>query len=337
MPGNLGQMSTDLVLTLGATVLCGGCVIALVGPVRRWLIARGIYDTPSARSSHTTLKPRGGGIALLAVVLPAWLIAGWLTDAPPWALTGLTALLAVLSFVDDVRGLSAAVRLPIHGAAVAAGLIALDPPALVPTLLPGWLDVTVTALAWLWFVNLYNFMDGIDGITGVQTVAVAAGLGAVALVVGDGVAGAVLPWLLAGGAAGFLWWNWAPARVFLGDVGAVPLGFALGWLLLDLAATGYLVAALILPGYYLVDATVTLARRLLRGARVWRPHKEHAYQRAVQRGLCHSAVARRVAAADLLLVACALWAATGAPGPAAVVAGVIAGGLWLGLAGGRRA
>jgi UDP-N-acetylmuramyl pentapeptide phosphotransferase/UDP-N-acetylglucosamine-1-phosphate transferase len=114
---------------------------------------------------------------------------------------------------------------------------------------------------------------------------------------------------VAGAAFGFLPWNWQPARIFLGDVGSVPLGYALGWLLLSLAAAGAWAAALILPLYYLADATLTLMRRLARGERVWQAHREHFYQRATQAGRSHAAVVSLVALADAVLIALALGSA----------------------------
>jgi UDP-N-acetylmuramyl pentapeptide phosphotransferase/UDP-N-acetylglucosamine-1-phosphate transferase len=109
-------------------------------------------------------------------------------------------------------------------------------------------------------------------------------------------------------AAGFLVWNWHPARLFLGDVGSVPLGFALGWLLLHAAIAGYWAAALILPLYYLADATITLGRRALRGAKIWQAHREHFYQRAVARGRGHDAVVGAIAVGNVVLIGCALIA-----------------------------
>src|SRR3546814_9909535 len=124
---------------------------------------------------------------------------------------------------------------------------------------------------------------------------------------------------IAAAAAGFLWWNWHPAKVFLGDVGSVPLGFMLGWLLLGLAAAGHWAPALILPLYYLADATITLACRALRRERVWRAHREHFYQRAVQRGRSHATVSRAVFGVNACLAALALASLT-APWMALVAA-----------------
>jgi UDP-N-acetylmuramyl pentapeptide phosphotransferase/UDP-N-acetylglucosamine-1-phosphate transferase len=171
-------------------------------------------------------------------------------------------------------------------------------------MLPDWLDFVVTVFLWVWFVNLFNFMDGIDGISGIETIAIAGGVAALGLF-GDT---AAMPLTLAVTAAalGFLVWNWPPARIFLGDVGSVPLGYLLGWILLGLAAAGQWPAAVILPLYYLADATITLLRRLLRGEKVWRAHRDHFYQRPVRKGATHLAVILPVAATNLFLVGLAL-------------------------------
>jgi len=274
------------------------------------LVRRAVLDHPNERSSHTVPTPRGGGIAVMAAVLPAWLLAGLAMDAPAVVHVVAVAafLLATLSFADDLYGLPVALRFGLQAAAVAAGLAFLPDDAMVfQGLLPIWIDRLFALLAWLWFVNLYNFMDGIDGISGVETVAVSGGAAAVAAL-----AGAAVLWPLAllpaAAMLGFLWWNRHPARIFLGDVGSVPLGYLLGWLLLVLAAAGVWIPALILPLYYLADATVTLVRRGLRGEKVWRPHREHFYQRAVQAGRSHAETVRLVLAADLVLVGLALAA-----------------------------
>lgn len=131
---------------------------------------------------------------------------------------------------------------------------------------------------------------------------------------------------LAAAAVGFLVWNWPPSRIFLGDVGSVPIGFLLGFLLLALAARGYGAAALILPAYYLADATLTILRRLLRGEKIWRPHSQHFYQQAVRGGLSHAQVSLAVLAANLVLIALAVLSLT-APLPALIGAAVVVAGL----------
>jgi UDP-N-acetylmuramyl pentapeptide phosphotransferase/UDP-N-acetylglucosamine-1-phosphate transferase len=143
---------------------------------------------------------------------------------------------------------------------------------------------------------------------------------------------------VAAAAAGFLVWNWAPARIFLGDVGSVPLGYLLGFLLLEQAARGHWKVAVILPLYFLADATITLLRRLSRGQRVWQAHRQHFYQRAVQRGLGHAAVVQRVIAADIVLIGCGWtaengWSILGLIGAGVTVALLLA---WLAAAPAKR-
>jgi UDP-N-acetylmuramyl pentapeptide phosphotransferase/UDP-N-acetylglucosamine-1-phosphate transferase len=122
-----------------------------------------------------------------------------------------------------------------------------------------------------------------------------------------------LPWLLVAAVGGFLPWHWEPAKIFLGEVGSVPLGYLLGWLLLLFASQGFWAPALILPLYFLADASLTLVRRALRHPRPWEPHREHAYQRAVQGGWRHAQVVRRVVLCNLILIGLAWWAVTGHP------------------------
>jgi UDP-N-acetylmuramyl pentapeptide phosphotransferase/UDP-N-acetylglucosamine-1-phosphate transferase len=193
-------------------------------------------------------------------------------------------------------------------------------------LLPLWADRLVAALAWLWFLNLFNFMDGIDGISGVEAAAV--GIGVAVLASFAGLGGSFVPAgaSIAGVAVGFLLLNWHPAKVFLGDAGSVPLGLMLGWLLLELAARGLWEPALIIALYYLADATITLARRALRGERVWQAHREHFYQRAVARGLMHAQVSTLVGATDILLIGAAVLALT-QPVIGALAAILVTGGL----------
>ena len=215
-----------------------------------------------------------------------------------------------------------------HLLAAGAGLAAVPAEALVfQGLLPWWADRLAALLAWGWFINLYNFMDGIDGITGVETASVGLGLGMVGLIAGQ--ADLLPPGLvLAAAACGFLVWNWHPAKLFLGDSGSVPLGYLLGWLLLVAAARGLWAPALILPLYYLADATITLGRRAAKGEKVWHAHRQHFYQRAVAAGASHHAVALGVGACNAGLVGAALlsvWAGSllGLSAAAAVTSGFL--------------
>jgi UDP-N-acetylmuramyl pentapeptide phosphotransferase/UDP-N-acetylglucosamine-1-phosphate transferase len=284
----------------------------LTGRVLAWLTRRAILDRPVGRSAHRVPVPRGGGLALVPAVLAAWLALAALGQAAP-ASAGIALLaagLAGVSWLDDLRSLPAWLRLAAHLVAAAIGLALLPGAgAVFQGLLPPLLDRVATALLWVWFVNLFNFMDGIDGITGVETAAAGIGVALVALSAdADSDGSAVLALTIAAGVLAFLCWNWHPAQLFLGDVGSVPLGYLLGWLLLGLAAKGLWAPALILPLYYLADATITLGRRLLRRERVWEAHRQHYYQRALGADGNHAAVARLVLAADVLLIVLALLA-----------------------------
>jgi UDP-N-acetylmuramyl pentapeptide phosphotransferase/UDP-N-acetylglucosamine-1-phosphate transferase len=289
---------------------------AATGAVLRLLIAWRVYDEPNHRSSHAHAKPRGGGLAVVPVALVAWIattLAGDSADGGFWLVVAGAGLLGAISWADDLKSRPASLRFGVQVAAVTLGLWALDPAQPVfQDLLPPAADRLATALVWLWFINLFNFMDGIDGITAVETVAIGGGLALVAVLQQLTPAAIFQGAALAAAAIGFLYWNWAPSRIFLGDVGSVPLGYLLGWLLVGAAAEGFWATALILPLYYLADATLTLGRRAGRGEKPWRAHREHFYQRAVQRGFGHGAVALRILMCNAVLVALAVAASRGA-------------------------
>ena len=224
------------------------------------------------------------------------------------------AVLAGISFIDDIRYVPQLARLTAHVAAVALGLTLLPDAALLfDGLLPYWVDRLATCVAWVWFINLFNFMDGIDGITSVETIAVAGGLATALLIIASGEGGdwsrALPAAVLAGAASGFLVLNWHPARLFLGDAGSVPLGYLLGWLLVWTACVaGLWWLALVLPLYYWADATTTLLARGAGGEKVWRAHRRHAYQVAVRAGASHAAVAGFIAIINVALVLLSLLA-----------------------------
>lgn len=309
-------MFTSIAIAFSAaTVLAWAGTAAVLRVLTRWRV----LDRPGPRSSHVNPTPRGAGLAVVPVVAAGWIVSAW-AAAPDGAPVVKAAALAVaalglgaLSFADDLRGLPVAVRLLCQGAVIGA-MLALFPFAggITGGALPPWAEAVATALAWLWFINLFNFMDGIDALAGVETASIGVGAAGVAVLAGLGFAPALMGAVAAGAACGFLIWNRPPARIFLGDVGSIPLGFLLGWLLLDLAQRGQWAAAAIVPLYYLSDATLTLGRRAIRGARVWQAHREHFYQRAVQLGAGHGQVSLAVLTCNTCLIGLALLAAGGA-------------------------
>jgi UDP-N-acetylmuramyl pentapeptide phosphotransferase/UDP-N-acetylglucosamine-1-phosphate transferase len=289
------------------------------------LSAQAILDRPNERSSHAVPTPRGGGIGILAALLPAWLAVVLLgySDAAPLAAVAGALVLAVVSWRDDVGGLPPALRLAIQALAVAIGMAFLPGAGTVfQDLLPPFLDRIIAGLLWLWFVNAFNFMDGIDGIAGTEAAAIGSGIALLALTHLDvvGLGTGLFAAATAGAAIAFLRFNWQPARLFMGDVGSVPLGYLLGWLLLTLAGAGYWAPALILPLYFLADASWTLLTRLARGEKIWEAHRRHFYQRAVQAGRSHAGVVLRVLAADIVLIGAALWSTEDSEVPALILA-----------------
>ena len=295
--------------------------LAGTGLTVRLLRARAILDHPNDRSSHAVPVPRGGGIAVTVVIVVHWALI-WLFDATTDGfiftaampiLLLVTIVLAGLSWQDDRRDLSAGLRLAVQAICVAAAtLTSLSAPGLTfQGLLPPALDMAATALLWLWFINLTNFMDGIDGITGTESAFI--GLGVVLLALAGAplltAASGELPVYaaaLTASALGFLCWNWQPARIFLGDVGSIPLGFLLGWLVVETAGAGLWAAALLLPLYYLVDASFTLLRRILRRERITQAHRSHAFQVASRRMGSHAPVVLWIGGLNILLVGLAL-------------------------------
>jgi UDP-N-acetylmuramyl pentapeptide phosphotransferase/UDP-N-acetylglucosamine-1-phosphate transferase len=267
--------------------------------VLSWLLRRGRLpmDHPNERSLHVTPTPRIGGLGIMAGVgvVAVWLAgAGLLQPVLPVVLAAFA--LAAVSVLDDVRGLPVALRFLAHFVAAVACLLALG--------LGGW-ALLVGTLAVVWVTNLYNFMDGSDGLAGGMA---AIGFGALALAawLGDAPGLAVFCAAVAGAALAFLRFNFPPTRVFMGDAGSIPLGF--------MAATLGIVGAmqqawpwlfpLLVFSPFIVDASVTLARRALRGEKIWRAHRSHYYQRVVLLGASHRQLA--VAAYALMLAMAAL-------------------------------
>ena len=302
-----------------------GALIALLYPLlKRYALAK-----PNARSSHRTPTPQGAGMAVIAATVAAILIAAGLRwfglgfAAPLPAVIAAAVVMAGIGAIDDIHPLPAAPRLLLQ-AIIVAGVIYTLPDLRIVPLSPWWLERLVLVLGGLWFVNLVNFMDGIDWMTVAEVVPLTAGL------VGLGVAGALPPYgtlvalALGGAVLGFAYFNRPVAKVFLGDVGSLPIGLLLGWLLLLVAAGGHLAAAIVMPLYYLADATVTLLWRLIRGEPVWKAHRTHFYQRATDRGFTVLNIVARVFLVNLCLCALAVMAVL-LPGKASEIAALLAG------------
>ncbi|MDP9522126.1 MraY family glycosyltransferase [Pseudomonas putida] len=275
--------------------------------LRRYALSRSLLDIPNARSSHTLPTPRGGGLSFVVAMLVALLGLAWAGSIAPVqlvSLLGAGGLVALIGFMDDHGHIAARWRLLGHFAAAGWGLAWLGgmPPLTVFGLAlgPVWLSSIIGVLYLVWLLNLYNFMDGIDGLASIEAICVCLG-GALLYWVSGHAQAAWLPLLLAASVAGFLCWNFPPARIFMGDAGSGFLGIVLGLLALMAGSVNPLLfwGWLILLGVFVVDATFTLGRRLLRGEKVYEAHRSHAYQYASRRHGSHRPVSLAVAAINL--------------------------------------
>ena len=315
-------------IVAGAALLSAWLCRRFIDPASRFHV----LDHPDHRSLHQQAMPRSGGVAILVALLAGWWL-GVAGNAVPllqviiW-MSGGAAVLGILGVWDDLYDLSPWKRLPVQ--VLVALLMILAGFSLHYLRLPGlqWplpsvLGPVFSFLLFLWMTNLYNFMDGMDGFAGGMTVI---GFGTLALLgqlAGDG-SYTFLALVVAGAAAGFLRFNFPPARIFMGDAGAPVLGFlAAGFLVwADREGLFPLWIGLLVFAPFVVDATYTLVRRLLRGEPVWKPHCDHLYQKLVRSGWSHR---RTVLWAYLLMLACALSALVALDASVAVQWGVLSG------------
>jgi UDP-N-acetylmuramyl pentapeptide phosphotransferase/UDP-N-acetylglucosamine-1-phosphate transferase len=280
---------------------------ALVTWTTRPLLQRYALARPNARSSHRIPTPQGGGIAVISATLlvtTAW--AAWANATIPPALVIATVGIALVGFADDIMSLPVLVRLVLQGAAV--GLVVFTSPEdarMVPAL-PLALERGLILLAGIWFVNLVNFMDGLDLMTVAEVVPVSAALLLLGWLGELSLPAALIATALCGAMIGFAPFNKPVAKVFLGDVGSLPIGLLLGWCLLELAWHGQPAAALLLPAYYLADATITLFRRIARREQFWSAHRSHFYQRATDNGFNVPRVVGEVFSLNLVLAGLAI-------------------------------
>lgn len=274
--------------------------------LKPWLV-RYALARPNARSSHTTPTPQGAGIAIVAVTLAfaaiAWSLRGTYPPTWIWLVFAAIVLVAVVGAVDDMGGLAVRPRLLLQAVGVALIVMALPDEARVFSSLPFWLERALLLLAGIWFMNLTNFMDGLDWMMVAEILPVAGGLAAAALLGALPLYALTLVVALGGAMLGFAPLNKPVARMFLGDVGSLPIGLLIGWLLVLLAGGGHFAAAFLLPLYFVADATLTLARRAYRREAVWEAHRTHFYQRATDRGFRIRAIVGQVLALNCVLAA----------------------------------
>ncbi len=306
MASSLDELTIQLSLALMTALISAGFIVALHPFLTRYAMAR-----PNARSSHVAPTPQGGGMAVIGatviVIACAFILAPGLFGDPRQLSMTLAAVLglAIVGVTDDIRPLEALPRLVLQAAAVAVVIAALPAALRVFPSLPWWLERACLLIAGIWFINLVNFMDGIDWMTVAEMVPMTAALTAFGLLGALQPGATVVAAVLGGAMIGFAPFNRPVARLFLGDVGSLPIGLLVGWLLVELAGSGHLTAALLLPLYYLADATLTLLIRLAKREPLMQAHRSHFYQRAVDRGLSVRRVTAWVALTNAVLIALA--------------------------------
>lgn len=287
----------DLGPLVGATI-ASTCLTYLV---IRYSRAFGAIDVPNERSSHRVPTPRGGGLAIVIVVLIGTLVLTATTQVSAWAsaaliMTGL--MVAAVGYADDKFQLRASPRLAVHvmAAIVLVAILTIEADV-------HWFAAILYILGITWSVNLFNFMDGIDGIAGSQAVFVTGAAAILASLAGGSSIVGLLA-LTCGACLGFLVWNWSPARIFMGDVGSGFLGFWVAALSLVLHTEGALSiwTCIVLNGLFVADATTTLVRRMMLGKRWYEAHRSHAYQHLATRWGSHGRVTLLVWIVNLLLI-----------------------------------
>jgi UDP-N-acetylmuramyl pentapeptide phosphotransferase/UDP-N-acetylglucosamine-1-phosphate transferase len=304
--------SSQLLLSLAAAVPA-----ALLSGVLTWtirpLLVRIALARPNARSSHRVPTPQGAGIAVIAATLIAAIaaitLAGTTEIKIPVAVFGATLFIAAVGFADDVHSIPVAPRLLLQGIAVAAVIVAAPENLRIAPACPLWIERGLLFIAGLWFVNLVNFMDGLDLMTVAEIVPLTGALVLLGWLAELPVPATIAAAALFGAMLGFAPFNRPVAKIFLGDVGSLPIGLLAGWGLLELAWHQQIAAALLLPLYYLADATVTLMRRMIRREPFWAAHRTHFYQRATDNGFSVSRVVSEVFALNMLLAALAIGSA----------------------------
>jgi len=288
-------------------VAIAALVSALITWTSRPLLQRYALARPNARSSHRIPTPQGAGIAVIAATLLVASVWGTFAGvAIPPALMAATVLIALVGFADDIMSLPVLVRLVLQAAAVGAVVFSSPESARIVPAFPLALERGLIVLAGVWFVNLVNFMDGLDLMTVAEVVPVTAALLLLGLLGELSWPAALLATALCGAMLGFAPFNKPAAKVFLGDVGSLPIGLLLGWCLLELAWHGQPAAALLLPAYYLADSTITLFRRVARREQFWSAHRSHFYQRATDNGFKVPQVIGEVFALTLVLALLAI-------------------------------
>jgi len=274
--------------------------------------AKNIVDKPGQRRAHTTITPRGGGVAIVLTFAICFvilhLLQNYSMEQAAYILTSLL-LVAGISLLDDINYVPAIYRLIVH--LIASAIVVyflLWPRSLFNHELPSYIDLITTVLGLGCFLNIYNFMDGIDGITSSESIHLSIVILLLCYLRYEVITHADLivciATLILGCTIGFIRYNWHPAKVFLGDVGSITLGFLLGLCLMLIASSGLrlFAACVIASSYYIADGGLTILIRLAKGEKIWLPHLNHFFQKAVRKGMSHNEITLKIAACNICLM-----------------------------------
>jgi UDP-N-acetylmuramyl pentapeptide phosphotransferase/UDP-N-acetylglucosamine-1-phosphate transferase len=301
--------SIYLILSAAAVASLSAFLTAALVFVLRPFLTHYALATPDARSFHRVPTPQWGGIAVVAATVTFTLATAWVIGVLDGGL--LTVCLAIIALavvggVDDVFLMPVLPRLLLQALCVGACLAAIPTDLRAAPFLPYWAERILLLFGAVWFVNLVNFMDGIDWMTVAEVIPLTATIALLGLYGTIGVVPALAATALLGATLGFAPFNKPVARLFLGDVGSLPIGLLVAWLLIEVAGSGHLVAALVLPLYYLADTTITLSWRMARGETFWKAHRTHYYQRATDNGFTVPEIVAHVFLVNLALAVLAL-------------------------------
>ena len=299
------ELLLSLAAVLAAAVLSAGIIWAI-----RPVLLRHALAQPNARSSHRVPTPQGAGIAVIAATL---VVAGAITAYVgtidlkiPVTVFGASLFIATVGFADDIKSIPVLPRLMLQAFAVGTIVFTASPDLRIVPACPFWIERGLLLLGGLWFVNLVNFMDGLDWMTVAEVVPLTGAMVVLGLLGELSLSATIVVAALGGAMIGFAPFNRPVAKIFLGDVGSLPIGLLLGWALLELIYRQHLAAAFLLPLYYLADSTVTLLHRLAQRESVWNAHRSHFYQRATDGGFSVFRIVSEVFALNVGLAALAI-------------------------------
>ena len=308
------QLSPLIILFFGSFIFASLLTKALIVQLANF----GMIDVPGVRRAHTTSTPRGGGLAISLVLIVLGPLFEYSTTKsfyysvkilPPFF------MISLISFLDDIKTIHVSIRFTVHLFCASYVVYNFMYPSLVLHYdLPVSLVFVLASIGLTAFLNIYNFLDGIDGITAAETIHLSGTILILCYLKSDAITHlnfiVGVSTLICACSLGFIIFNWPPAKIFLGDVGSIGIGFLTGLNLLLIAAAceRLFISAIIASLYYISDGGLTILIRLLNGEKIWQPHLKHFFQKAVKKGMSHKQVVKRIIFCNYTLMILAISA-----------------------------